>query len=574
MSETNGKDYGSLEPSSQRIGTINVVSPTAVGLSPDTIESSRINDHSVFVHETSTRKFNQTRTATILTCATVLLLAFVSATTHTLQLNTDHPSKIDSTRNRNLEDNGDGDYSQYTCEDIFLYTDASSDERCLFAQSCNSSQGLSLSFIFCNTFGLSLGAWCAILSPFLVIWLVVLFRMLGSTAEDFFSPSLEMFSMKMGLPPRFAGVTLLALGNGAPDVSSTVSAISQNPKEGYLLSLGALTGAAMFVGTVVAGMVIVEADGVKCRGALVRDLIMFLVTLAAVYVYFDKGEIGPSAIHCFFWLYFSFVVVVLVADIYHRAVVLPRIRKEEEFRSNNNQNAEGSDEHSADQGNNHLTSIGEDEVVSPPASPTDAIELATARTSSTLFHTPLNSRLEESDTFQGDETNSLGGSPPKKRGTIRKGIDKFMVSISNYGPEEGKAHVNQSFYGWGGGLEVNSQRNDEHVKLHGATGILTKQSSVEEEQPENINNREEFDPTTSYRVLMEGVDNMCTIEDSMSSGMGTSWSKALGNAKDELYEHFHGYQKDIWDNEENTSFDKFFLTCELPFTVARKVSEQ
>jgi hypothetical protein len=37
-------------------------------------------------------------------------------------------------------------------------------------------------------------------------------------------------------------VTLLALGNGAPDVSSTVAAINSG-SDGYQLSLGALTGA-------------------------------------------------------------------------------------------------------------------------------------------------------------------------------------------------------------------------------------------------------------------------------------------------------------------------------------------
>ena len=188
------------------------------------------------------KKFNQTRTAAILTSATLVLLAIVSITTHVLHLNTDHPSNSNQ-NNRDLEDNDDGnndndnDYSQYTCDDIFLYTEANTDERCLFAQTCNSSQGLSLSFVFCNTWNLSLTAWCSILSPFLTMWLVLLFRMLGSTAEDFFSPSLEMFSIKMGLPPRFAGVTLLALGNGAADVSATISAIAQNPQEGYLMAM-------------------------------------------------------------------------------------------------------------------------------------------------------------------------------------------------------------------------------------------------------------------------------------------------------------------------------------------------
>ena len=83
--------------------------------------------------------------------------------------------------------------------------------------------------------------------------MALLFRLLGTTAEDYFSPSLEMFSVKLGLPPRFAGVTLLALGNGASDVSATISAIVNDEENGYRLSLGALSGAAMLVGGVIAG---------------------------------------------------------------------------------------------------------------------------------------------------------------------------------------------------------------------------------------------------------------------------------------------------------------------------------
>ena len=67
-----------------------------------------------------------------------------------------------------------------------------------------------------------------------------LFILLGNTADEALGPPLAQFSDELNLPPRFAGVTLLALGNGAADISATVAAVRAND---WKLSLGALTGA-------------------------------------------------------------------------------------------------------------------------------------------------------------------------------------------------------------------------------------------------------------------------------------------------------------------------------------------
>jgi len=118
--------------------------------------------------------------------------------------------------------------------------------RCSYSSTCDDSEGIyspCAYFTYCAFGG---NSWFGImlLFPPLLLYLALQFSVLGSTAEDFFSPSLEMFSTTLHLPPRFAGVTLLALGNGAPDVSSTISAINSTA-DGYKLSLGALTGAGM-----------------------------------------------------------------------------------------------------------------------------------------------------------------------------------------------------------------------------------------------------------------------------------------------------------------------------------------
>lgn len=51
-----------------------------------------------------------------------------------------------------------------------------------------------------------------LLPPALLIWLALLFQLLATTADSYFSPALESFSFELGLPPRLAGATLLALG--------------------------------------------------------------------------------------------------------------------------------------------------------------------------------------------------------------------------------------------------------------------------------------------------------------------------------------------------------------------------
>jgi sodium/potassium/calcium exchanger 6 len=162
--------------------------------------------------------------------------------------------------------------------------------------------------------------------------LTLLFRLLGSSADEYFTPSLSMLSSELGLPPRFAGATLLALGNGACDVSATVAAISSDNKYGYQMSLGGLTGGGMFVSTVVAGCVILASGGVACRGALIRDVAALGVAVSVVAYTLERGAIGMWTETLYLSMYAAFVLVVLIADIYHRAVTVPRARHEDAMR--------------------------------------------------------------------------------------------------------------------------------------------------------------------------------------------------------------------------------------------------
>ncbi len=52
----------------------------------------------------------------------------------------------------------------------------------------------------------------------LVLWLLLLVSLLATTADRHFVPPLTAMSAKLQLSPAVAGITLLAVGNGAPDV--------------------------------------------------------------------------------------------------------------------------------------------------------------------------------------------------------------------------------------------------------------------------------------------------------------------------------------------------------------------
>ena len=72
---------------------------------------------------------------------------------------------------------------------------------------------------------------------------------MGNTAKMYFSPTLGSICERLKLSYDVAGVTFLAMGNGAPDLFGAVSSFTG--KEDTLIGLGALLGGSVFVSSVV-----------------------------------------------------------------------------------------------------------------------------------------------------------------------------------------------------------------------------------------------------------------------------------------------------------------------------------
>ncbi|XRB13005.1 sodium/potassium/calcium exchanger [Pseudoscourfieldia marina] len=194
--------------------------------------------------------------------------------------------------------------------------------KCLWARECGEEDDSVIPYFttyYCAGYhgGASMATFLITVAIF---YAVVLFVLLGNTADEALGPPLAQFSDELHLPPRFAGVTLLALGNGAPDISATVAAVRGGD---WRLSLGALTGAGMFVTTCVAGMVTFVGGGARMVGAQVRDTCALLVSVVVVGLALANGEVTRLIASVWIMIYGGFVLIVLMSDIWHRKVTLP-----------------------------------------------------------------------------------------------------------------------------------------------------------------------------------------------------------------------------------------------------------
>lgn len=59
--------------------------------------------------------------------------------------------------------------------------------------------------------------------------MLMLLSALGSTADNFLMPQLNFLARLFRLSPDVAGVTLLAVGNAAPDVFSAIAVATSDP---------------------------------------------------------------------------------------------------------------------------------------------------------------------------------------------------------------------------------------------------------------------------------------------------------------------------------------------------------
>ncbi|XP_054798931.1 cation/calcium exchanger 1-like [Prosopis cineraria] len=200
------------------------------------------------------------------------------------------------------------DITPDACTGLHELSDYSS--KCLYVKThseCRSKGYINYLHIFyCN-----LGQ-----SPFmgyflLILWLVVLFYLLGDTASNYFCYSLESLTSILKLSPTIAGVTLLSLGNGAPDFFASV--VSFTRSSNGAVGLNSILGGAFFVSSAVLGIISILVSTKQIavdKASFVRDVLFFLFSLLVLLVIISIGKITLLGSICFVSIYFLYVCAV------------------------------------------------------------------------------------------------------------------------------------------------------------------------------------------------------------------------------------------------------------------------
>lgn len=162
--------------------------------------------------------------------------------------------------------------------------------------------------------------------PFALFLLFIFFYLLSDTADEFLSPALERITMMTGMSESLAGVTLLAFGNGAPDIFASIASASSSTRATNTdfigdnnSSAGALIGSAFFVISIVQTLVLRAAkpdQRVQVTPVFfLRDLISVFTALLYLLIHLlFIGYIGIWSSIGFLILYSIFVVVVVITN--------------------------------------------------------------------------------------------------------------------------------------------------------------------------------------------------------------------------------------------------------------------
>lgn len=201
------------------------------------------------------------------------------------------------------------------CSNLHKFIDSKS--KCTYIKeninSCSTKGYLNyLEFFYCT-----LGSLPQLGYIVLVVWLILLFYLLGNTAAEYFCPCAESLAKVMNLSPAIAGTTILPLGNGANDVFSSIISFTRSSNSGSV-GLNSVLGGAFFISCFVVGVISIlvyltttSQIGLTIdKPSFIRDVLFIIFTLSCLVGIVVFGSVSVWIAICFSCIYVVYICVV------------------------------------------------------------------------------------------------------------------------------------------------------------------------------------------------------------------------------------------------------------------------
>ena len=125
--------------------------------------------------------------------------------------------------------------------------------------------------------------------PVILFIIILIFKFITALVDEYIASSIVYIKDQLGMSESLAGVTLLALANGAGDVITAI--VASGSPEGVSYNIGALFGAGLFVCSIVICLTILSAKEI--------------INVSSMTIYRDVGFYILGSLLCLFYAYWG-----------------------------------------------------------------------------------------------------------------------------------------------------------------------------------------------------------------------------------------------------------------------------
>lgn len=152
------------------------------------------------------------------------------------------------------------------------------------------------------------------LTIFSILAVYLIFSNICALVDEYISGAIVYVTEYYKMSEALAGVTLLAMANGAGDVVTAL--VSSGSPEGVSYNIGSLFGAGLFVVTFVMTLTIRAAPGdlILEKETVYRDLVFYIIATLMVIGFALYGKLTWWTSALMLLLYVALVVVVMISE--------------------------------------------------------------------------------------------------------------------------------------------------------------------------------------------------------------------------------------------------------------------